>query len=143
MRTRILVLSVLLVVRSNYARAQRVLIHSVAPAAVVQNLTAQLEPQGYTLGTSDTKKAVFTRAALAFPDVDNAVDQLTFRFNLTSDGVVVAVREEIVTRGSFGQGHMQMDSHRDLLQQLLDNARAQLESERPAPDSTRKHDSTD
>lgn len=143
MRTRILALSALLVLHSSHARAQQVVIHSVVPTAIVQALTAQLEPQGYTLATSDTKKAVFTRATPAYGAVDRATNQLTFRFKQKSDGVVVAVSEEIVSVFRDGeQGHMSIDSHRDLLQQLLDNARAQLESERPAPDSTRTHDST-
>ena len=142
MRTRILVLSALLVLHSKHARAQQVVMHSVDPTAIVQALSAQLEPQGYTLATSDTKKAVFTRATPAYGAIERAMDQLTFRFKQTSDGVVVAVSEEIVSFFKGGQGHMSVDSHRDPLQQLLDNARAQLESERPAPDSAGKHDST-
>src|SRR5262245_60020193 len=145
MRTGILALFALLVVHSQHARAQQVVIHSVAPTAVVQGLSAQLEPQGYTLVTSDTKKAAFTRAAAisGLVPYDHAVDQLTFRFKQTVDGVVVAVSEEIVMLRNGGVfGRMPLDNHRDQLQQLLDNARAELESERPLPDSTGKYDST-
>ena len=142
MRTRILALSALLVLHCKHAQAQQVVIHSLVPTAIAQALSAQLEAQGYTLATSDTKKAVFTRAAPVFGAVDRAMDQLTFRFKQTSDGVVVAASEVIVTFHGGVQGHMSIDSHRDQLQQLLDNARAVLESERPAPDSTGKHDST-
>lgn len=142
MRTRILALSALLVLHGEQARAQQVVIHSAVPTAIVQALGTQLEPQGYMLAASDAKRAVFTRAAPAYGAVDRAFDQLTFRFKPTSDGVVVALREEIVTFHGGEQGHMSIDSHRDQLQQLLDNARVQLESERSAPDSTGKHDST-
>src|SRR6266478_4478792 len=100
MRTRILALFALLALHGQHARAQQVVIRSVDLPAVVQKLSTQLEPQNYTLATSDTKKAVFTRAApvagRAVP-FDQAVDQLIFRFKQKGDGVVVAASEEIVT----------------------------------------------
>jgi len=147
MRTKILALSALLVLHGKHARAQKVVIHAVAPTAVLQKLSTQLEPQNYTLATSNTKNAVYTRAAPVFGRLpyDHAVDQLTFRFKLTRDGVVVAASEEIVMFVPNGNvwGRMWVTEHRDQLQQLLDTVRAQLESEQQASDSTRNHDSTD
>jgi hypothetical protein len=128
--------------------AQEVVIHGAAPAAVVEELKAELLPQNLTLDYAGDDHALFLldRGIVAQRDnrlpVVHVTIEFQFHFKKKADGLHVTAAEEAVgQRGRPLEFRKPVDSARDNLQAILEQVRSRVEAAAPK-DSAAKHDST-
>jgi hypothetical protein len=127
---------------------QTVLIPHGTPAAVIDALKATLVPQGFKVGSTGDKNALFTldrgNVIQQSGDVVHVVLELQVRFKRKAEGLEVAASEEAVgsaTRGMDFRRRVENPAELHTLQRLLDSVRTELEARVAAGDSGARHDS--
>lgn len=153
MNTRFAVASLVLMALPHTGSGQGVVIARATPTDVVEALKTQLLPQGFQFVRGNDKSALFTldRGMVAQQGnqmvrgaMVHIVLEFTARFKQKKEGLQVTASEEVVgnPRSSVGfRKPVVSQAERDIMQQLLDAVRVDLEA-RPVADSVARRDST-